>query len=586
MEGAPVEDKRSATRGIAGGPTSGATIDAFERSALASSPGGAQYGATPHPQGRMYQFVRRLAVVTAALSAAVPPLVAQHHDHGGPGGFATRAPRLGRIEFPTSVNGAAQREFVDGVLYLHSFEYDSAAAAFRRAQRIAPRFAMAYWGEAMTYTHPVWNQQDTSAGRGALRRLAPTREARTALAATPRERAYLNAVETLYAFGSKASRDTAYSRAMARVAAAYPTDVEAQAFFSLSLLGLNQGDRDVAAYMRAAAIVAPIFAAHPMHPGAAHYLIHAYDDPAHALLGLPAARAYSGIAPSAPHAQHMTSHIFLALGMWDETVKANEIATTMRDSAGTTLRRSCGHYAEWLQYAYLQQGRPREAARLLAECRVQATGSARLRFSLALMRAVQIAESGDEGGQAAGLMVDTAGLRPLGRALIAIGRAQAAARRGDAAALRAARAELSAAIGLTGAAWPGYGEISLRMLDGLLARAAGDTAAALLSLRRAAAIEDSLPVDFGPPPAVTPAHEVLGETLLRFGRASESRVELERQLARTPRRAATLVALARAATATGDLARAASAYEELAAISRNAEPAAPVRAELQRAKRR
>jgi Tfp pilus assembly protein PilF len=374
---------------------------------------------------------------------------------------------------------------------------------------------------------------------------------------------------------------------MGRVAAAYPSDVEAQAFFSLSLLGLNQGERDVPAYMRAAAIATPIFAAHPMHPGAAHYLIHAFDDPAHAPLGLPAARAYSGIAPSAPHAQHMTSHIFLALGMWDETVQANEIATTIRDSAGKVSRWSCGHYGEWLQYAYLQQGRPREAARLLDECRVQAQGArrARARASLARMRAVQIAEAGHQGDEAVRLTIDTTGLSAPGRALITIGNAQAAARRGDAALLRASRAQLAATIGPTGAAWPGYGEISLRLLDGLVARATGDSASALIALRRAAAIEDSLPVDFGPPLAITPAHDVLGETLLRFGRAVEAKVELERQLARTPRRAATLVVLARAATASGDLARAATAYEELAAISRRAEPTAPVRAELQRANR-
>lgn len=235
--------------------------------------------------------------------------------------------RLGTIYFPTSGSSTAQPHFVRGVLFLHSFEYDSAAAEFRKAQYEDPAFAMAYWGEAMTYTHPVWDEQDMNAARAALARLDSSAQARRAKAKIPREAAYFNAVEILYGNGTKPHRDTLYSTAMERLSAQYPSDVEARAFYALSLLGLNQGVRDVPTYLRAGAIAEDIFKKYPDHPGAAHYVIHSYDDPAHAALGLKAARAYSKIAPGAAHAQHMTTHIFMALGMWDEVASQNEIAS-------------------------------------------------------------------------------------------------------------------------------------------------------------------------------------------------------------------------------------------------------------------
>src|SRR6059058_1452540 len=241
--------------------------------------------------------------------------------------LSAQTPGLGTITFPTSGPPAAQSAFIRGVLLLHSFEYQDAARAFREAQRIDPRFALAYWAEAMTYTHPLWNEQDANAARAALQRLGPTPQARRAKAPTPRERAYLNAVEILYGDGPKARRDTAYSRAMERLVARFPADREAQVLYAASLLGLSQGVRNVPTYMRAAAIVGRVFRDNPDHPGAAHLLIHCYDDPIHAPLGLAAARAYSKIAPDAAHAQHMTTHIFLALGMWDEVVSQNELAS-------------------------------------------------------------------------------------------------------------------------------------------------------------------------------------------------------------------------------------------------------------------
>src|SRR5881398_1994101 len=296
--------------------------------------------------------------------------------------LSAQTPRLGTIDFPASGAPAAQAPFIRGVLLLHSFEYQDAAQAFREVQRIDSGLAMAYWGEALTYTHPIWNEQDRNAARAALQRLGPTAAARRSKAPTPREQAYLDAVEILYGEGAKSERDTAYSAAMGRLVNQFPADREAKVFYALSLLGLNQGVRDTATYMRAAAIVEPVFRANPNHPGAAHVLIHCYDDPIHAPLGLAAARAYSKIAPDAAHAQHMTTHIFLALGMWDEVVSQNELASG-RDHAAWTPH----HYTQWLGYGYLQQGRYADAFRHLQRMHENMNQSRRGRAVVAQMRA-------------------------------------------------------------------------------------------------------------------------------------------------------------------------------------------------------
>src|SRR5205809_3720840 len=155
--------------------------------------------------------------------------------------LSAQTPRLGTIDFPTSGAPTAQTQFIRGVLLLHSFEYQDAARAFREAQRLDSALALAYWGEALSYTHPLWNEQDLNAARAALQRLGPTAAARRAQAPTLREQAYLDAVEILYGEGSKAERDTAYSTAMGRLVERFPADREARVFYALPLLGLNQG---------------------------------------------------------------------------------------------------------------------------------------------------------------------------------------------------------------------------------------------------------------------------------------------------------------------------------------------------------
>jgi hypothetical protein len=212
---------------------------------------------------------------------------------------------LGHIDFPTSASGEAQEHFVQGVLLLHSFEYADAREEFQAASKIDPAFAMAYWGEALTFTHPVWVEQDESAGRAVLARLGPTREARLAKAPTQREKDYLSAVEILYGDGDKVARDAAYAQAMGSVMKKYPDDLEAAALYAVALLGTCEYERQFPVYMRAAAVAEEVFAKNPQHPGAVHYLIHAYDDPVHAPLGLRPARVYAKLAGSASHALHI-----------------------------------------------------------------------------------------------------------------------------------------------------------------------------------------------------------------------------------------------------------------------------------------
>ncbi|HEY7027597.1 MAG TPA: tetratricopeptide repeat protein [Gemmatimonadales bacterium] len=483
---------------------------------------------------------------------------------GTAGTLLAQTPKLGTISFPTSGSPKAQAAFTQGVLYLHNFEYDDAAKSFREAERLEPGFAMAYWGEAMSYNHPVWQSQDRDKAVAALAGLGPTPDARRAKAKTEREGRWLGAVEALYGEGNKYHRDTLYSRAMARMAAEYPKDVEVQAFYALSLLGMSYPGRDLSLYMRAAAICEEIFRDHPDHPGAAHYLIHSYDDPVHGPLGLRAARAYSTIAPSAPHAQHMTSHIFLALGMWDETVASNEVATKM---TGTT----SGHYALWLAYGYLQQGRYDDARRVVGQMQqdVAKNPTYGKRFHLAAARAAYLVETREWDGDVARITIDTVGLNPA-PFLLGLPEGWAALDRGDTATtgkiinamearLAQARADTSSGLG----SLVNNMEIMQRELKGMMLVKAGKNDEGVALLRQAAAQEDTVPYDFGPPETIKPPKELLGEILLTVGNPAEAKVAFEQSLARTPRRPASLIGLASAATKTGDTEEAATALSDL-----------------------
>ena len=480
---------------------------------------------------------------------------------------AAPADGYGHVAFANSGAPAAQTDFSQGLALLHDFEYPAAAAAFRRAQSADPGFAMAYWGEAMTFNHPLWAQQDLGAARAALNKLAPTATARRAKATTDREKAYLDAVEILYGEGSKIERDFRYEDAMAKLHERYPDDVDAAAFYALSTLGTAHAGRDIPTYMRAAGVLEEAWITHQEHPGLVHYLIHSYDDPAHAPLGLRAARIYSRIAPDAGHAQHMCSHIFLALGMWEETVQANLAAMTdvdrMRAAQGKGPAR-CGHYASWLGYGYLQLGKLDEAKAALTACRSSVESQAAidhpgmamamsmsmdpdssLASSFANMRLRYLLDTGDWAGEIANWQLPkSAG--PGASLDFAFARALGETARGRTAEARQALSELEAlcqkiAESETKLANP---DPSYRLRPGvlllearaLLAEHEGDLPGAEKLLRQAVTVEETLPIDFGPPTIDKPTHELLGEFLLRRGRKDEARAEFEKALARTPGR--------------------------------------------------
>ena len=499
---------------------------------------------------------------------------------------------LGKIQFPTSGSAEAQPHFLRGALLLHSFEYEDARDAFRAARGIEPGFAMAAWGEAMTFNHPLWLRQNLDEARAALGRLAPTPAERGALAPTAREKGYLRAVEILYGEGDKAERDAAYAEAMAELSSRFPDDLDAAAFHALALLGTCHDGRDPAVYMRAAAIVEEVFDENPEHPGAAHYLIHSYDDPVHAPLGVRAARLYAQIAPAAVHALHMPSHVFLALGLWDETASSNEdswqASLARRERLGLGVDAKSYHALLWLEYAYLQQGRHRDARELLAimEADAAASGSERTRSHLAYMRAHYLVETRRWHEHVAAPELEGLDLRPAATVLFTDG--LAALHRGERelaeaklASLRARRLQIlgveaggdhcAGGYARTGPESTLEAEIMELELEGLLALERGDTEEGLDKLAQAAVLEQDSPFGFGPPVPPKPAQEILGEALLELGRPQEARERLEAALARAPRRVRSLEALRLAAAGAGEAALAARALETLKQIAHRAD---------------
>ncbi len=546
----------------------------------------------PSPSSRSVALTLALTVALVpwgswrAAHAQAVPMHAGHEMHEG-GAEAV----LGTIDFPTKANPASHAAFIRGVLLMHNFHYPQAAAEFEKAEKLDPTDVMGYWGEAMTYTHPVWNHQDTAAARAALRKLADKREVRLSLAATPKERAWLETAEILYApTGTKAQRDTAWSLALGKMHNADPKDDEATTFYALSLLGLNQGDREKVAYQKAYELVLPVFRARPHHPGAAHYLIHATDDPDHAALGLRAAEAYSAIAPSATHAIHMTSHIFLALGKWDDVVSANRRAQATVVMAGRPGFLS-GHIVHWLHYALIQQGRYREADVWLDSMARQArNGLGRYNDSwdaTGLMAAANLADTKRWKGVAGDIRVDTAGFIRLGTpeafgdlAAIEFGYALGALNRGDGAAYNAAVARMSArAAPLKSnplmATTVGMNDVMERTLLGYQLTRNGDSAQAVNVFRMAAEEEAKLPMPFGPPMTIKPPREAAGDLLLAMGKTKEARREFQMALTRTPRRTAPLLGLARSEWALRNRVAARKDYKELLSIWRAADTEFP-----------
>ena len=464
----------------------------------------------------------------------------------------TTASSLGEIDFPTSGSPEAQQPFLRGVLLLHNFEYDDAQVAFQRAQALDPGFAMAYWGEAMTMTHPLWGEQHVQQALNVLRRLAPTPSRRLAAAPTEREQGYLRAVEALYGEGDKPQRDQAYMAAIQALARAFPEDDNAQAFYALSILGSAQGKRVEKLYLDAASIAQAVFARNPRHPGAVHYLIHALDEPAHAHRALEAARVYAGLAPAAPHARHMPSHIFMALGLWDDVIQANErswaASEERRMRKGLGVAERSWHVAHWLMYALLQQGRVEEARtflRMVEEDAERVKDRVVQRYRAA-MRATSIIETGR--WDVTGLDRDRSSVR-LSAAmseLFAIGLSAFKTGDGDVAGrvLARFRGQTDRAENATPHGQPVT--VMQNQLSALKLLAEGQVDEGLALLRETASLEDAIPFSAGPVFPVKPTHELFGEVLLSLGKRDEARRQFALALERAPNRRLSLAGLTKA----------------------------------------
>ncbi len=499
------------------------------------------------------------------------------------------AQELGTIAFETSGAPAAQPKFLEGVKALHSFQFDEAAVAFREARALDRNFALAYWGEAMSHNHPLWAQQDREAGQRVLESLAPTLDGRLAKARLDKEGALLEAIDKLY-YGpdDKLARDRAYSEYLAELYARWPDDHEIATWYALSLLGtVRPGDTGFRRQALAAAIAGKVFAENPRHPGAAHFVIHAFDDPEHAPLGLPAARAYADVAPAAAHALHMPSHIFVQLGLWQDVVASNVDAYAAAVAINERLQLAEGredfHTLDWLTYGNLMLGRFGDARANVEFARAAAERNptnAQIRDGYLAMRGRYLLEtqqweeialdgtdvhgSHDAAHAMPGMPLDQAGAGAW-RFYAGV----SAAKRGDAPLAERFAADLGK-LREQVAATNEYGSRGVAIQEkevlALAKLARGERDAALALAKAAADLELTLAPPSGPPQPMKPAFELYGELLLEASRPAEAAAAFEQALLRAPRRTPSLAGLGAAAAAAGDVARGRRAYGELAAM--------------------
>jgi tetratricopeptide (TPR) repeat protein len=496
----------------------------------------------------------RLVLVPLVAAALALPVSAGRVLAQAPG-----AVQLGTINFPTSASPAAQAQFLTGTKALYNFEFDLAAEAFQQAEKADPNFALAYWGEAMSFNHPLWAEQDLAKARHALEKLAPTAAARAAKAPAGKERDLIAAVDALFGAGDKLERDIAYAGAMGRMHAKYPDDDEIATFYALALLGTGRaGEKNTRTAMQAAAIAQGVFQRHPQHPGAAHYIIHAFDDPDHAILSLPAARAYSKIAPSAAHALHMPSHIFVQLGMWDDVIASNIVAYKAADdlaiAKGLPRGREDFHTLSWLQYAYLQEGKFDDAERAVTTARAVAEKdqSPRVRDGYASMKARQVMETGkwEKLALSSAPVKDGGAPGYDGSAAYLLAAGVSAAKLGDLATANLALDKLKTMRTQAESGSNAYRAKPFAIMEkevgATIASAQKDTATAERLLKEATAIELTLDAPSGPAEPIQPSFEMYGDLLLDLHRPAEAAAQFQSALQRMPNRRASLRGLDRA----------------------------------------
>jgi len=484
-----------------------------------------------------------------------------HHSHPPP-------EKLGSVTFATTCSKAAQPKFERGVALLHSFAYASAREAFQGVVVTDPSCAIAHWGVAMAYFYQLWEPPGPDDVRQAQSEIAL---ARAPAAKSARERDFVEAAAVYFNDADHvphAERAKAYEAAMANVAARYPEDTEAQVFYALALLGTaSPADRTHANQKRAAAILEPLYAANAQHPGLAHYLIHAYDSAELASRGLPAARAYAKIAPSAPHALHMPSHIFTRLGDWDESIASNIAARSAASREGDI--GEALHAMDYLVYAYLQRGRDADAERVVADVNAMAAISAG-NFKMGYAANVMPVRLAVERRQwiAASTLTPLPNSAPHVAAVVYWARALGHARGGNPTAAEADIADIDRCVETLRAGhndyWATQTEVLAEEARAWRGEAAGTHDEAKRRLAAAADKEDAIekrPVTPGP---VVPAREQLGDLLLALGEPANALREYQAALALAPGRRGALNGAAGAAEAMGDAALAKTLRAQLA----------------------
>ena len=491
---------------------------------------------------------------------------------------------LGKVAFPTSCSASVQADFDRAVALLHSFWLDAAGKAFAAVAQADAGCAMAHWGTAMV---KLGNPLGTPQPRRALEEgLQAIQRAKAANPRTPRERDFVEALEMFYRDSDKVDNRTralAYEKAMEQLVQRHPADREAAIFYALSLnMTASPTDKTYANQLKAAGILEKAFAEQPQHPGVAHYLIHSYDYPPIATRGLTAARRYASIAPAAPHARHMPSHVFTRVGAWSESVESNRSSTAVADQANKL------HAQDYMVYGYLQLGQDDEARRVMNEVRAIPTINMQhpLAFASGYAIAAIPARHALERGQwteAAALTLPASEFEwskwPQAEALVVFARALGASRAGNAATARQDLERLdalhTALVGMKQGYWAGEVDVQRRIVRAWSTRVEGKTDEAIRLMRAAADAEDLTEKHIVSPGRLVPARELLGEMLLEANRAPEALAAFEASQGREPNRLRGYLGAARAAKAAGDTGKARANYERLVGLAATADTERP-----------
>jgi len=486
--------------------------------------------------------------------------------------------QLGTVNFPNSCSAAAQETLQRGVAMLHSFRYGEAEKTFREVLAQDPSCAIATWGiAAILMSNPLTGIGPSK--EWAARAQAAIDQGRQIGAKSQRERDYIEAVAAYYEdWGNRPERTRQLNRARSfeALAARYPADDEAQIFYALYLAGTQSlADQSYTAYLTAAGILEKQFAKHPDHPGVAHYLIHSYDAAPIAQKGVPAARRYASIAPAAPHALHMPSHIFTRVGAWSDSAATNERAAIAAKGDKDVDEQL--HAMDYMVYAYLQLARDDAALRVLDEA-IQASGLSFNRFAAPYAMSAMPARYAIERGEwrQATKLEPVASSYPFATALTHVARGLAAARSGDPAAAEKEVQELTRLRDALKTAkseyWAGEVEVSRLEVAAWTALAQGKRDEALSLMRSAADAEDKTEKHIVTPGRIMPARELLGEMLLELKQPAEALKEFEASQVREPERFRGYYGAAQAAAQSGDKAKATRYYTKLVAMAGQGTP--------------